>query len=93
MGLPKMITHTVYNFDGIIGVGFSCAFFLYAIYGVIWNLWLIFVGRKRKENFNNSFDQAYSKLQQPELTEYLRSAIKNQGLSIEEWKSQNNVND
>lgn len=93
MGLPKLITHTVYNFDGIIGVGFSCAFFLYAIYGVIWNLWLIFVGRKRKENFNNCFDQAYSKLQQPEVTEYLRSAIKNQGLSIEEWKSQNNVND
>lgn len=93
MGLPKMITHTVYNFDGIMGVGFSCAFFLYAIYGVIWNLWLIFIGRKRKKNFNNSFDQAYSKLQQPELTEYLKSAIKNQGVSIEEWRSQNNLKD
>lgn len=82
MRLPKMITHTVYNFDVIMDVGFSCAFFIYAIYGVIWNLWLIFIGRKRKENFNNCFDQAYSKLQQPELMEYLRSAIKNKILAL-----------
>lgn len=89
MGLPKMITHTVYNFDGIIGVGFSCAFFLYAIYGVIWNLWLILVVRKRKVIFNNRFDQAYSKLQQLELTEYLKSAIKDRDISIDDWQSQN----
>lgn len=86
--LPKKFTDDVSLFDGLIG-GCLCGIFLYAIYGVIWNLWLIFVVRKRKAIFNNRFNQAYSKLQQPELTEYLRSTIKDRDLSIEEWRSQN----
>lgn len=87
--LPHTITHTVYNHDGIIGVALLCAVFLIALYGVIWNLWLIFVGRKRRTEVNRLFDTAYQRLHQPQLTEYIRAALKHQNLGVKEWEEQN----
>lgn len=87
-GLLNIIPRTVYNFDGIIGVGMTCAIFLFALYGLILNLWLI-SSRKRKVKANRLFSIAYPNLRQPELTEYIRAALKQSSLSVDEWKEQN----
>lgn len=52
-------------------------------------------GRKRykkAKSFDRLYDKAYLELKQPELTDYLRAALKNPELGVEEWKSQNNFN-
>lgn len=56
------------------------------------NLWLIKVIRKRKERVRRlCFDGFYSmeQLRQPLLFEYVEAALKKPGLTVCEWKSQN----
>lgn len=50
------------------------------------------LGRKRRAQkiawaFDDIFDKVYWQLKQPELTDYLRAALKNPKLSVKEWKS------
>lgn len=75
---------------------------LYAsLCGILWFSYRTFgqlkqiLGRKRHTQkiawaFDGIFDKAYWQLKQPELTDYLRAAIKNPKLSVNEWKSQIN---
>lgn len=88
-------TTDIMGWGGRLGISFLGSLGCFLSYDALKMLLKQTFGRKRykkAKSFDRLYDKAYLELKQPELTDYLRAALKNPELGVEEWKSQNNFN-